>query len=93
MKEYDYNKLIELGFCWGNHQVRYKTSARTITCYLTCFINPSQKMIKDVRQSLIKYLDEKPNAKKFKLPELISWCGCEPQCTEFNKLRYDRATK
>ena len=87
MKEFDYKKLIELGFCWGNHQVKYKTSIKSAAHYLISSGSYSQEMVKEVKKEMIKFLNTAPNVRKLKLPELITWCGCEPQCSKFREMR------
>lgn len=84
---FDFEKLLNMGYCWGNHKVNYKSSASTVTNYLTGQASPDKENVKKVRALLVKRFNTKENAIKFQLPELIAWCGCEPMSEAFYRER------
>jgi len=84
---FDFEKLLNMGYCWGNHQVDYKDSAYTVAQYLTGQDSPHKENVKKVRALLVKRFNTKENAIKFQLPELITWCCCEPMCEAFFRER------
>jgi len=84
---FDFEKLLNMGYCWNKHKVNYKNSASTVTNYLTGQASPDKENVKKVRALLVKRFNTKENAIKFQLPELITWCGCEPMCEAFHRER------
>ena len=80
---FDFEKLLNMGYCWNNHKVKYKNSASTVTEYLTGQASPDKENVKKVRALLIKRFNTKENAIKFQLPKPIAWCHCEPMREAF----------
>ncbi len=81
--------LMELCFCWDGHKVAYKTRFSVICsvisgiCFHGCGLEKESQII--IKELLIKRR-VKGGVHKFEMPEMISWCGCQPK----NDLRQEK---
>lgn len=77
-------KLLKDAYCWDCHVKGDSSNLKTILYVMTGHLGSWSNVVTTL---LRKYLNEKgiKGVNRFKMPEIITWCGCEPQCSKFRE--------
>lgn len=78
--------LLDAAYCWEHHKKGDSSNLKTILYVLTGHLGSWSG---EVKYLMRKYLNERglKGVHRFTMPEMVTWCGCEPYLTEFRKLQ------
>ncbi len=81
MNEGFLEKFIDFGFC-SKHQNSNYIRVRDVVMVLTGSLDPTSKNMHDLIRDIFNKRGWK-GKNVFTTNEQVTWCGCEPQCSEF----------